>query len=383
MRNNHTTLSSARQEGSFETLKTEFERLYSIDPQDDTTGVAALNLAAAAAASVVRKLIDPARTSAPARGCVSDSGCSSAMNGLRRDIRADTFALRNLRGASAAARRIRMSEDGYAESIVVDDDAERAVDALISECLKDGIDLVQEAAAALYAQAAEHAAGAGWLDVPYTSRKLSRRVYISTTAAPVYRDEETTPMREVYRAVRRAVADSRAVQTDPRSGYTYVEDMTEDGLDAILYRAGRYADIGGADGTGLYSSDLETISSTETLIARMNLTDRQARVLALRVQGHSVSAIAEHLQTSRGAVQRVMQQLRVAAAEIGLASMDVSAAVDIAKPVEQMDAAGAVVAVYPSVSSASSMTGVNAGTIRAAAAGKRCTAGGYRWRFVK
>ena len=136
--------------------------------------------------------------------------------------------------------------------------------------LSDGIDLVQTAALAILEQAAEHANSESWLDSKYTVRRLSRRVYIRSDESAAYRDDETTPIQEVYRAVRQAVQNSRAVQTDPRNGYSYIEDMTADGLDAIYYRMGKYTDLGGYDCNGNYTTDRQAAADYETLVASLN-----------------------------------------------------------------------------------------------------------------
>ena len=145
----------------------------------------------------------------------------------------------------------------------VDKDAEKAVAALVGETLSDGIDLVNAAALAILEQAAEHAdPAAPWLDTPYTTRRLSRRVYIRTEDSRAYRDETTTPIQEVCRAVRQAVQDSRATQTDPRNGYTYIED-NENGLETIYYRLHKYADLGGYNCDGNYTADRQTVEDYE------------------------------------------------------------------------------------------------------------------------
>lgn len=370
----------------FDTLKRECERERADNPGDATALTA---MAAAAARSVIRKCIDPQGKAAKSLDAVSDSGCNPAMVALRREIEADLSALDSLRRNSNAASIMALTRDGEYRRIVIDEAADRAVNTLIGERLGDGMDLVQDAALALLEQAAAgRAATPGALDVPYTRRRLSRRVYVSTTAAPVYRDVETTPMQEVYRAVRHGVSTSRAVQTDPRSGYTYVEDMTEDGLDAILYRSGRYAGVGGVDCGGNYTGDVSTMTDLDDIAARMGLTDRQARVLSLRMRGYSVDAIADSLGTSRGAISRVVNQLARAAVAAGIAApgMDAPDAPAVRRPVEQCRTHGDtldVVAVYPSVSAAAAATGIDKGSIAAVLRGARDTAGGYRWRFVE
>ena len=218
----------------------------------------------------------------------------------------------------------------------VDSDAAAALAALVGETLSDGIDLVQTAAVALLEQAADHANGPGWLDKPYTVRRLSRKVYIKETDSAAYRDDTTTPAQEVYRAVRRAVQESRAVQTDPRNGYTYIEDLTVDGLDVIYYRLQKYADLGGyahngqdgdrlpgspagfGQGGGHYTADRQTVTDYNAIMAKLNLTDRQAEVLRLRMQGKGYKAIATYLGVTQRAIAKTVEQVQKKAVAIGL-----------------------------------------------------------------
>ena len=200
----------------------------------------------------------------------------------------------------------------------MDKDAEKAAAALIGETLSDGIDLVNAAALAILEQAAEHAdPAAPWLDTPYTTRRLSRRVYIRTEDSRAYRDETTTPIQEVYRAVRQAVQDSRATQTDPRNGYTYIED-SENGLETIYYRLHKYADLGGYNCDGNYTADRQTVEDYETTVARLDLTDRQAQVLRLRMQGKGYKAIATYLGVTQRAIAKTVEQVQKKALALGL-----------------------------------------------------------------
>lgn len=167
-------------------------------------------------------------------------------------------------------------------------------------------------------------------------RRLSRRVYIKETDSAAYRDDETTPAQEVYRAVRRAVQESRAVQTDPRNGYTYIEDVTADGLDVIFYRLQKYADLGGyahngqagdrlpgspagfTGGSSHYTADRQTVADYNAILAKLNLTDRQAEVLRLRMQGKGYKAIANYLGVTQRAIAKTVEQVQKKAVAIGL-----------------------------------------------------------------
>lgn len=299
----------------FEQVKRDFETAHA---SGKDYGPQLLDLSTAIAYSVVRKCLDPQRKTAPARYVVSDNGYNPAMDDLRRGIAADVALLDSTQTAADKAIRATLDKDGEPVTVTADKDAETALNALIDRTLTDGIDLVQTAAAALLEQAADHADGPGWLDRPYSVRRLSRRVYIRAEDSAAYRDDETTPAQEVYRAVRRAVQESRAVQTDPRNGYTYIEDLTVDGLDAIYYRLQKYADLGGYNVNGNYTADRQTMTEYNAIMGKLNLTARQAEVLALRMRGHGYKAIATYLGVTKRAVSKTMEQIQKKALAIGL-----------------------------------------------------------------
>lgn len=281
------------------------------------SGRALQTLATAVAYSVLKKCIDPQRKTAQTADKVSDSGNNPALVDLKRGIAQDLSLLDKTRYSAEHATHTAYDADGDAVTEIADKDAYKALTDFISDTLTDGIDLVQTAALAILEQAATHATGEKWLDAPYTTRRLSRRVYIQRADSAAYTDVETTPIQEVYRAVRRAVQDSRAVQTDPRNGYTYVEDYTPDGLDTIFYRLGKYTDLGGEDCNGNYTTGVQTVADYDTIIARLDLTRRQKQILTLRMQGKGYKAIATYLGIASGAVQTTMMRLREKCEKIG------------------------------------------------------------------
>lgn len=312
---NTNTTNTAKSRPDFEQVKRAYETAL-FQGKDSTQELT--DLATAVAYSVLNKCIDPQRKTAADRETVSDNGYNPALVQLKRGIAADLATLDNLRTATNKATRMTHNADGDLVSDVVDKDADRAAAALVGETLSDGIDLVNAAALAILEQAAEHAAAPAWLDTPYTVRRLSRRVYIRAEDSRAYRDETTTPIQEVYRAVRQAVQDSRATQTDPRNGYTYIEDSA-DGLETIYYRLHKYADLGGYDCNGNYTADRETVTEYETLVERLDLTDRQAQVLRLRMQGKGYKAIATYLGVTQRAIAKTVEQVQKKALAIGLA----------------------------------------------------------------
>ena len=314
----------------FETLKRDFETAHAAGGD---YSAALLDLSQAVTYSVLNKCLDPQRKTAPARETVSDNGHTPALVEMKRGVYFDRLHLDNTRTAADKATRTAYNDDGDMVTETADKTAAAALVELLGETVSDGWDLVQTAAAAILEQAAEHATGEKWLDSPYTVRRLSRRVYIRLDDSAAYRDETTTPIQEVYKAVRRAVQESRAVQTDPRNGYTYIEELTADGLDTIYLRLGKYADLGGyavADhsntagapaafpaGSTHYTADRETVRSYESTLAALALSDRQLTVINLRMRGYGKKAIGAYLGIDPNNVGRVLRQVQAKAEKIG------------------------------------------------------------------
>lgn len=311
---------------SYDELKRAFELDYNAHGSSGC-GDTLYPLAKAVALSVLAKTLDPQRKAAAERSAVSNGGMNPALLAIRRDIVADYAALENVSAASNAATEKRYTKDGDLEDIVVDLAAWDRVSALIDERLGDGMDLVHTAAVALLEQAAEHAhKGAGWLDAVVIVRRISRRVVIKLDDTAAYRDDETAPMREVYREVRRAIISARAVQVDPRNPYLYIpiDGMDGEEADAMFYRAGKYHDLGSetADGTYTASATVTELSTLETIVQSLNLTARQAKVLDLRLQGNGDKAIASYLGVTRQAVQKTREQIAKKAIDAGLAMVN-------------------------------------------------------------
>lgn len=342
----NTTRNTAERRPTFEQAKREFEtayarmQAYTATPTLYTAAAkwrmqdalsAALNaLSAALVYSVLNKCIDPQRKAAQAAGMASNSGFSPALVSLKRGVAHDLALLENTHTATENATRATFNKDGDSVTEILDGDAYDAIATLIAECLSDGIDLVQTAAAAILEQAEKHATGENWLDTPYTIRRLSKRVYIQRADSAAYKEDKTTPVQEAYRAVRRAVQDSRAVQVDPRNGYTYIENTTPDTLDTIYYRLGKYSDLGGYETSshvgrpdggseygGTYTAGAEDVARYDALIALLNLTDRQAQIIKLRMQGRGYKAIATYLGVSTTAVHNTLHKVQEKAKKLG------------------------------------------------------------------
>ena len=320
---NTTTATNTTTENTFETAKRTFEQAYA---ERNDYAEPLYTLATAIAYSVLNKCIDPQRKTAAERETVSDNGHNPALVALKRGIGQDRRLLNSTQYTAEHATRATFNNDGDRVTEIADRAAYDELKKLCSTAISDGLDLVHTAAVALLEQAAEHAAAPNWLDNKFTVRRLSKRVYIRLDDSAAYRDDETTPIQEVYRTVRKAVQDSRATQTDPRNGYSYIEDLTADGLETIYRRLQKYTDLGGVNGDGLYTTDSQSAIDFETTIEQLQLTDRQAQVIRLRMQGKGYKAIATYLGVTQRAIAKTVEQVQKKALANGYAPAGTKAA---------------------------------------------------------
>lgn len=286
----------------------------------------------------LRKVIDPQRKAAQGRDSVSNSGLSPALVSLRRGVAHDKALLDNTANAAAAAYAVKFNANGDANTEKVNKAAAVGLDELLEDTISDGQDLVHDCAAALLEQAAAHAnAGEGWTERPYTVRRLARKVYIKTTDSAAYREEETTPIQEVYRAVRRSIEQSRAAKTDPANGHIYIDGQDPETLDTVYFRLGKAARIDGQETAaarrpGDYipgqptekrpaeavTVDRETVDDLQALLDRLELTTNQRRIVELRLRGYGEKAVATYLGVTKQAVQNALHKVQKKAAAVGL-----------------------------------------------------------------
>lgn len=315
----HATTDQGEQTATFAKLLRAYEN--AVATGADTTD-ALYALAAACALSVVKKCIDPQRKTAAERQTVSNGGMNAALVDIRRGIKADFSLLDSLTAAHNAAYVLRYNAAGDLVQEVADKAAEKVAAALQGETLSDGLDLVNAAVVAILEQTAEHStAGENWLETPYMLRRLSRRVIIKAEDSAKWEEVETSPIREVYRAIRREVQNSRAMQTDPRNGYLYIEDTAadpdSDKTETIYRRLHKWADLGGYTHTGDYTADAQTAADYDTIVAALNLSARQAQVVRLRMSGYGYKAIGTYMGIDHSNVIRVCKQVQAKAEKIG------------------------------------------------------------------
>jgi hypothetical protein len=173
-------------------------------------------LSEATAAAVLKKVIDPQRHSAtketPA-ATVSNSGHSPVLVSIRSEMHRDRRDLDRLAYATENASRLAFNADGELTREIIDPDLEKAAADLIGQTLGDGLDLVHEAAVAILEETAKQLERdpdqPTDLERPYTVRRLKRKVWIKTAESEkAWETVETTPIQEVYKAIRRAIQNS-------------------------------------------------------------------------------------------------------------------------------------------------------------------------------
>lgn len=252
------------------------------------------------------------------------TGYNSTLETIRRELGRDLHDLDNLHYASMTAYAAGYTEDGDYKRIVCDPGAVVALDKLASVSIGDGVDFVNTAVIAILEETEKQAERDPDLPIdlerPYSVRRLSRKIWIKTAdSVNGWEDATTTPISEVYKAVRRYVMQSRAASTDPRNGYSYLEEMTADpdtGEETAIYkRLPKYSNLGGyvTDFNGactLYNVDGETVDRYEQLVEALNLTAKQAKILQLKQSGHGNKAIATYLGITENSVKGACTEIK-------------------------------------------------------------------------
>lgn len=310
---------TAEKSNTFDQLKRNFEKAYSESKASGTDCTTELYaLAHAIAQAVNNKCIDPQRKTATERENVSNNGFNPALMELRRGMVADMALLENTRHFANESQTTGYNKDGDTVTIV-NADAEKALGKLIDMTISDGMDLVQETACALLELGAQYATdGANWLDMEIFVHELSKKVYIQRADSKAYKDRQSTPIQETYRHDRRYIQNSRAMQTDPRNGYLYLEDTDPDTLETYYIRLGKCADLGGyasdingnIDYKSQYTATQQIADDMALLLERLQLTDRQAQIVKLRLAGYGVKAIASYLGVSKQCIQITLKRLQ-------------------------------------------------------------------------
>lgn len=308
---------------------TDLLRQYEKEYNNDKTSVAFSNvldeLATAVAYSVIKKCLDPQRKGRK-DGEVSNSGCNTQLDEVKRSIYRDKNTLANIDYSCKQAFTTVYNEDGDRQTKTKDSDYRYAYNKLSQQTLGDGLDLVHVAMVALLDESEKaDRTRKNFLENTYEVRRLKKKVWIkSADSVNGWETVETSPIREVYKAVRREVANSRSLNIDPSNGYLYLEDLATDeesNEEATIYRrlnkfsdlAGNVTDYNGA--VTFETVDSASVDKYENMVDALELTARQAKVLELRMGGYGYVAIATYLGVNEKSVRDVLKTVQKKAIE--------------------------------------------------------------------
>ena len=308
---------------------TDLLRQYEKEYNNDKTSVAFSNvldeLATAVAYSVIKKCLDPQRKGRK-DGEVSNSGCNTQLDEVKRSIYRDKNTLANIDYSCKQAFVTVYNEDGDRQTKTKDSDYRYAYNKLSQQTLGDGLDLVHVAMVALLDESEKaDRTKENFLENTYNVRRLKKKVWIkSGDSINGWETVETSPIKEVYKAVRREVANNRSLNIDPSNGYLYLEDLATDeesNEETTIYRrlnkfsdlAGNVTDFNGA--VKFETVDANSVTDYDTMVEKLELTARQAKILELRMGGYGYVAIATYLGVNEKSVRDVLKTVQKKAIE--------------------------------------------------------------------
>lgn len=308
---------------------TDLLRQYEKEYNNDKTSVAFSNvldeLATAVAYSVIKKCLDPQRKGRK-DGEVSNSGCNTQLDEVKRSIYRDKNTLANIGYSCKQAFVAVYNEDGDRQTKTKDSDYRYAYNKLSQQTLGDGLDLVHVAMVALLDESEKaDRTKENYLENTYEVRRLKKKVWIkSEDSVNGWETVETSPIKEVYKAVRREVANNRSLNIDPSNGYLYLEDLATDeesNEETTIYRrlnkfsdlAGNVTDFNGA--VKFETVDANSVTDYDTMVEELELTARQTKILELRMGGYGYVAIATYLGVNEKSVRDVLKTVQKKAIE--------------------------------------------------------------------
>lgn len=197
-------------------------------------------------------------------------------------------------------------------------------DKKVSDIVGDGLDLVHAAYCEGLDQVEKHN---GDLETPYLISRVSRRVWYTDADICKPTDTETSGIREMYRAARRYIQDNRAVSTDAANRHQYIayqysefsdsDELSEFSEDFAIYRRMPTAyngdDIALTDAIASDRGDADIIDSA---IEKLNLSEKEEKVLRYRLRGYGEMATAKALGLTRDSVHGAMIRIRKKASRL-------------------------------------------------------------------
>ena len=211
-----TTNTATAERQDFSTVLRKYETAYRQGKNNTDFADVLEEVATAIAYSVLKKCIDVSQ--------------NEQLIDVRRSIAKDRNTLQNIDYSSKHAFKTVYTADGDRQQQTADASYRDAYNKLTQQTLGDGLDLVNTAIVSLLDETEKtDTAKENFLELPYTVRRLKKKVWIKLEdSVGGWETVETTPIQEVYKAVRREIENSRAMSTDARNGYTYLEEVAQD-----------------------------------------------------------------------------------------------------------------------------------------------------------
>lgn len=309
----------------------ELMRNYETATTDERKSIALQALAKACTYSVLKKLIDPQSKNTDGKATKNGNGCNPAILKLKKSLYADTLMLDTLNDVNRNGNgcTTRYDTNGNLKNVITDKSAHdrynAAVDRFIDETISDGYDLIQVAIVALLEQSKKvDTTVENWLEKTYTKKALSRKVYINTADADKeWITVETTPIQEVFKAIRRYVMNNRSVNIDPCCKYVYLSELAidpenDDTAERIYRRLPRYNQSVDTDihvdrnGNVTMTATIKRndIDVMDDMLSRLNLTTKESAVIKYCLQGYGHKVIANSLQITENAVKGCIHRIR-------------------------------------------------------------------------
>ena len=264
------------------------------------------NLAKCCLLAVMKKCINTATPTDEdkARKATRDNGKRIAQ--IRAEFLRDMASFKNMAYISANAYEGQYTPSGKYTTAILDKELAQAEDKMMEERLGEGMSLLHDAIVRILEEdrkARERNNGhlpEGYLEQVYTMHTLKKRVYIKLEdTANGWEDRESTAIQEIYKAIRREIANNNTITNNGKC--SYAEDIATDGnITATIYRRNKY---GVNDIAILEGLDLSEIAKRE------QWTERQTAIIELRLQGAGYSAISTYLGISEGGVYNHLQRI--------------------------------------------------------------------------
>ena len=286
-------------------------------------------LATACTFSVLRKLSLVGGT-VTEKSANKDYDSAKVIRDLRSDLKRDLENVKHLEYAMDNATSLEFDANGNVVRLINDAELNETASALCGETVSEASDLLQTAMTAILSESEKITASGVWenfMEQPYTVTRLKRKVRIkSSDSKNGFETVQTTPIQEVYKAIRRDVENSRALQVASHK-YTYLEDSvtnpTTGEIISAYIRLPKYSSLStpvtNANGkTIALTVDKQTVEDTDSILRKLNLTAKQAQIIDLRLRGYGYSAIATYLGVKKSTIVSNLKGIQKKALEIGL-----------------------------------------------------------------